>query len=90
MNPIITAATIVTAIGTIGGGALYLDKLHVSSEEFKQYLQSQQTRYVLELKREIRQVREALKAHPDDEYLNDRIVELIGGLCEIRPEDKLC
>lgn len=90
MNPIITGASTVVAIGSIGGGALYLNELHVASEEFDRYIKSQETRYVLELKREIRQVRQALTSHPDDDYLNDRIMELIEGLCEIRPEDKLC
>ena len=90
MNPIITGAAIVTAITTFGGGAMALDHLHVSSEQFDKYLQSQDTRYALELKKEIRQVRESLEAHPDDEYLNEHLIELIDALCEIRPDDKRC
>lgn len=90
MNPFVAAAATVTAIGTIGGGALALDKIHVSSEEFRKYLDSQETRYALELKKEIRQVREALESHPDDDYLNEHMIDLIDALCEIRPEDKVC
>lgn len=89
MNPIIAAAATVTAIGTIGGGALYLNELHVASEDFEKYIKGQESRYVLELKKEIRQVKESLAIH-DDEYLEDLLDELIDALCEIRPEDDLC
>lgn len=89
MNPIIAAAATVTAIGTIGGGALYLNELHVASEDFEKYIKGQESRYVLELKKEIRQVKESLAIH-DDEYLEDLLDELIDALCEMRPEDDLC
>ena len=89
MNPIIAGAATVTAISTIGGGALYLNELHVASEDFQKYIESQESRYVLELKKEIRQVKESLKVH-DDDYLEDLLDELIDTLCELRPDDKVC
>jgi len=90
MNPIITGAAVVTAIGTIGGGAMALDHLHVSAKQFEKYLEAQDTRYALELKKEIRQVKQSLLINPDDDYLNEHLIELIDALCEIRPKDKLC
>ena len=35
-------AAAVVAVGSIGGGALALDKMHVASEDFKQYIDQQQ------------------------------------------------
>lgn len=90
MNPIIAAAATVTAIGTIGSGALYLNEVHVPVAEFEKYLKAQETRYALDLKKEIRQVKEALEEHPDDEYLNEHLIDLIDALCEIRPDEVVC
>lgn len=87
-------AAAVAAVGTIGGGALTLDKMHVSSKDFEYYIQQQiaadEAEYVLELKRMIRDVRGALQEHPDDEWLQDELAELIDTLCELRPDDRLC
>ena len=41
MNLTQAAATVV-AIGSIGGGALALDKMHVASSDFKEYIEQQQ------------------------------------------------
>ena len=94
MNPLIAAAATVTAIGTIGGGALALDKLHVAAAEFEQYLEQQQVaderEYVRDLKKDIRDVKAALLSHPDDEFLLGELADLMDELCEIRPDDRLC
>lgn len=87
-------AAAVVAIGTIGGGAVTLDKMHVASEDFKEYIEQQQMaddrEYVRDLKKDIRDVRSALLTHPDDEFLINELADLIDELCEIRPDDKLC
>lgn len=94
MNPIIAGAAIVTAVGTIGSGALYLDHAHVAASEFKQYIEQQQAAderdYVLDLKEQIREVRYALITRPDDTYLKEALEELLWELCDVRPEDRMC
>ncbi len=37
MNPLLSAAAIITSIGTIGGGAIYLDHSHVSRTEYEKF-----------------------------------------------------
>jgi hypothetical protein len=87
-------AASVAAAGTIGGGALALDKLHVASEDFEKYIQQQQMaderEYVQDLKKEIRDVKAALISHPDEEWLQEGLAELIDELCELRPDDRMC
>jgi hypothetical protein len=94
MNPFVAAAATVTAIGSIGGGALALDKMHVAAEDFKEYIEQQQLAderlYVQRLKQDIREIKGALLEDPDEEYLIDALAELIDELCEIRPNDRLC
>lgn len=94
MNPILAGAAVVGAIGTIGSGALALDHLHVASEDFKEYIEQQQMSddrdYVLELKKDIRDIQGALLNNPDEAYLNEALEELVDELCEIRPDDRVC
>jgi hypothetical protein len=94
MNPILSGAAVVGAIATIGGGAMTLDHLHVAADDFKKYIEQQQMAddrdYVLELKKDIRDIQGALVENPDEDYLNDALAELIDELCEIRPDDRLC
>ena len=82
------AATVV-AIGTIGGGALTLDRLHVASEDFEKHLAYQESRYVLELKKDIRELRKIL-IEESDEYLEGALADLVDELCELRPDDREC
>ena len=53
-------AAAVLAVGSIGGGALALDKMHVASEDFKEYIEQQQLAddrdYILTLKKDIRDI----------------------------------
>ena len=87
-------AAAVLAAGSIGGGALALDRMHVASEDFREYILQQQqadeANYVLDLKEQIREVRQMLSLHPDDDYLLDELAALTDELCEIRPDDRLC
>ena len=88
-------AVSVAAVGSIGGGALALDRLHVPAAQFEQYIQQQaeadQAEYVLALKKQIREVRQLLMLHPEDsEYLEEELLSLIDELCLVRPEDRAC
>ena len=87
-------AAAVLAVGSIGGGALALDKMHVASEDFKEYIEQQQLAddrdYVLTLKKDIRDIKAALIDDPDEPYLIHALEELIDELCEFRPDDNLC
>ena len=87
-------AAAVVAVGSIGGGALALDKMHVASEDFRQYIEQQQMaderEYVQELKEDIREVRTLLLTHVDDEYLEEELAAMMDELCELRPDDRLC
>ena len=93
MNLTQAAATVV-AIGSIGGGALALDKMHVASSDFKEYIEQQQIsderEYVRNIKEEIRDVMYALSERPSDEYLLRELDDLVDELCEYRPDDRLC
>ena len=70
-------AASVVAVGSIGGGALTLDKMHVSSGDFEQYIEQQQLaderEYVRDIKEDIRNVMDALRTRPNDDYLNDEL-----------------
>lgn len=87
-------AAAVAAVGSIGGAGIALDKMHVASEDFKYYIEQQQLaderEYVQDLKRDIRDIRGALRVDPEADYLIEILAELIDELCEIRPEDKVC
>lgn len=87
-------AASVVAIGSIGGGALALDKMHVASDDFKEYIEQQQIAddrdYVLTLKKDIREIKAALREDPDEPFLIHALEELIDELCEFRPDDKMC
>lgn len=89
-----TIAAAVVAVGSIGGGALALDKMHVASEDFREYIEQQQMSderdYVQDLKKDIRDITGALLEDPDEQYLIEALAEMMDELCEIRPEDRLC
>jgi len=84
----------VVAVGSIGGGAIALDIRHVAAQDFAEYIEQQQVSderdYVLQLKKDIRQLRGALSEDPGDDYLVDALADMINELCEIRPEDREC
>ena len=80
----------VIATGIIGGGALTLDHMHVATEDFEKYLAYEQSRYVLQLKKDIREIRNVLAEDPSDQYLAGILADMIDELCEMRPEDREC
>lgn len=94
MNPLAMGAATVTAIGTIGTGAVALNEMHVSADDFEKYVQQQlesdERDYVRELKKDIRDIEGALMEDPDEQYLIEALAELIDELCEFRPDDRLC
>ena len=94
MMSLTNMAAAVVAVGSIGGAGVALDKMHVASEDFKEYIEQQQMnderQYVQDIKEDIRDIRTALLVHPGDDYLEDELAELVDELCEIRPEDRLC
>ena len=83
-------AAAVVAVGTIGGGALTLNGMHVPTDDFKQHLEYEQSRYVLQLKKDIRELRHALADDPSDQYLAGILQDMVDELCEIRPDDREC
>jgi len=94
MMTIVQIASSLTAVGIIGGGALTLDRMHVATEDFKEYIEVQQNAdertYVLNLKKDIRDIKMALLSNPDEEYLRSSLADAIDDLCDLRPEDRLC
>lgn len=87
-------AAAVMAVGAISGGALTLDKMHVATGDFEQYVEqqaaSENSRYVLELKKEIRELRQILSTDPSNEYLRNALEDLVDELCLIQPDDREC
>ena len=88
------AAKLVTAVTVVGGGGIALNELHVASADFDAYIEQEQLsderEYVLRLKADIREVRQALFENPDATYLAEDLAEMLDDLCELRPEDRLC
>jgi len=87
-------ATSLTAVGIIGGGALTLDRMHVATEDFKEYIEVQQQSderdYVLTLKKDIREIKLAIASNPSEVYLINALADSLDDLCELRPDDRLC
>ena len=87
-------AAAVVAIGSIGGAGVALNELHVAAEDFDKYIEQQMASddrdYVLELKKDIRDITGALILDPDEQYLIEALAELTDALCELRPDDRLC
>lgn len=46
MNVLVTTAAILSSIGSVGGGALYLDHLHASSADFQKHLSEQRVQTI--------------------------------------------
>lgn len=95
MMTLVQIAASLSAVGIIGGGALTLDRLHVASDDFEQYIEQRQESderdYVRDLKKDIREIIAALAAHgAGDDFLQYELADLIDELCEYRPNDKLC
>ncbi|NOX49186.1 MAG: hypothetical protein GXP16_01445 [Gammaproteobacteria bacterium] len=82
------------AVASIGGGALALDRMHVATGDFNEYMERQRVSderdYVLQLKKDIRGIMKSLSTRPNDEYLINSLADAIDDLCDLRPADRLC
>lgn len=83
MNPIIFAATVATALGTIGGAAVFLDHAHVASEDFAQHLSEQRVRTVFGYMDQIRE-------QGPQPWLCRAMEEEFLGLCTELPDHAMC
>ena len=83
MNPIITAAAIMAAIGSIGSGALYLDHAHVASEDFKRHLSEQRVQTIFSYMDQI-------KANGPQDWLCRAMDEELIYLCTELPQHAMC
>lgn len=62
----------------------------VPAAEYDKHLENEESRYVLALKKEIRELQRYVRANPQDRYAADDLDDMINTLCEIRPSDRLC
>ncbi len=83
MNPIIAGAAIVTAIGTIGGGAMFLDHAHVASGDFSKHLSEQRVQTIFSYMDQI-------KANGAQEWLCRALEEELIYLCTELPQHAMC
>ena len=91
MSGMIKVALSVGALfGMTFGGLQALDARYTPVSQWEQHLEGEQSRYVLELKKSIREIQARLRQSPDDPYLQDDLEDAIAALCELRPDDKLC
>jgi hypothetical protein len=74
----------------LAGGIAWGVTNFVPLSQWEQHLKGEESRYVLELKKSIRDIRQRLRQRPDDAYLLQDLQETIDTLCELRPDDKLC
>lgn len=83
MNPVTAAAAIITSIGTIGGGALYLDHAHVASGDFERYLAKERVGVIFDYMDQIR-------AQEPQPWLCRALEEEIIELCVDLPDHAIC
>ena len=74
----------------LGGGLAWGMSNFVHVSDFDQHLENDERRYVLELKKAIREIEQHLQSDPNDPYLLQDYQETLDLLCELRPEDRLC
>lgn len=83
MNPIIAGASVVMAITTIGGGAMFLDHAHVASGDFAKHLSEQRVRTIFSYMDQI-------KANGPQDWLCRALDEELYHLCTELPEHAMC
>jgi hypothetical protein len=81
---------LIACLVLLGGGVAWAVTNFVGLSQFEQHLANEESRYVLELKQDIRDLQKRLAANPDNDYLQDELVDQIDALCEMRPDDRLC
>lgn len=83
MNIIVVASSVVTAIGVIGGGALYLDNAHVASEDFERYLAKERVGVIFEYMDQI-------ERQGPQPWLCQSLQEEFIELCVDLPDHPMC
>lgn len=83
MNPIVTGASVVTAIGVIGGGALTLDKLHAKQAWATSHESQHRVGTIFQLAERSRQL-------GNEQWLCDALEKEFIQLCSESPNHYLC
>ena len=82
--------TLCACLVLLGGGLAWGVTNFVAKSDFEQHLENDERRYVLELKKSLREIAEYLADDPGDPYLQQDYQDTLDLLCEIRPNDRLC
>lgn len=87
MSPVQIAVAVLFATGSVAGGSIgavtWADARYVAQEKFSDLLWSQ-------LKGQLRELRKALAADPDNQGIKDEIEATLDRLCKNYPEDRDC
>ena len=83
MNPILSAALVISAIGTIAGSGVALDHLHVARSDFDKHLSEQRVRTVFEYMNQIR-------VNGPQPWLCDALQQELISLCTELPDHAMC
>ena len=83
MNTLTQAATVITAIGVVGGGALTLDHLHASQSWANQHVGEHRVRTIFQY------MRQAQRDGPAD-WICNAIAEEFISLCTEVPDHYVC
>lgn len=82
--------TLLACLALLGGGLAWGVTNFVVKTDFEKHLENDEQRYVLELKKALREMEAYMREDPEDPYLQQDYQETLDLLCEIRPEDRLC
>lgn len=87
MTPVQIAIAVMFAAGSVAGGTVgavqWADNRYVAQEKFADLLWSQ-------LKGQLRELRKALAADPDNQGIKDEIEAVLDRLCRNYAEDRDC
>lgn len=87
MTPIQIGIAVVAFAGSVAGGTVgavqWADNRYVAQEKFADLLWSQ-------LKGQLRELRKALEADPDNRDIKDEIEAVLDRLCKQYPDDRDC
>ena len=83
MNTLTQAAAAIVAIGSIGGGALTLDHMHVAAEDFDRYLAKERVGTIFEYMDQVR-------VQGPQPWLCQALEEELIELCVDLPEHPMC
>lgn len=87
MTPVQVGIAVVAFAGSVAGGTVgavqWADNRYVAQEKFADLLWSQ-------LKGQLRELRKALAADPENQDIKDEIEATLDRLCKQYPEDRDC